>query len=235
MLLKSTDPPQLALENWSAGWGCLNLMAGLSCLQTQPTPTDTVGVGLCTWSCEKMAQEWSLDTRPAQGRLLYLRNNKELYGKNIRKFQCEKQQCLGWVKALPPVWNRRQVSADMATHGREGQGHSGMAQRAHTHHSDPSCQQEKMHWALGRFGVISLTRTPARGAGILQEEAAGILSLCLLLLQLLSAALGLHRTLPTAPRTSLLPGSSKGRCRFYSQDLTAVAKWYHEHDGEHEE
>lgn len=36
MLLKSVDPPQLALENQSAGWGCLNLMAGILFINTLP-------------------------------------------------------------------------------------------------------------------------------------------------------------------------------------------------------
>lgn len=81
MLLKSVDPPQLALENQSAGWGCLNVMAGtlLSTLfQTQPSLTDTAGVGLCTWSCEK--NDTGMVTghlKPAQGRPLYLRSNRK--------------------------------------------------------------------------------------------------------------------------------------------------------------
>lgn len=123
--------------------------------------------------------------------------------------------------------------ADMATHGRQGQGHPGMAQRTHTDHSDPSCKPgENAPSSKEQFGVIFLTRARARRAGILQEEAARILSLCLLPLQHLSAAHNLYRTLPTVPRTPLLSGSSQGRCRLYSQDLVAVGKGYHEHDRE---
>lgn len=64
--------------------------------------------------------------------------------------------------------------ADMATPLKAGTGTPGMAQRAHTAHSDPSCQPgENALSSEEQFGVTFLTRPPARRAGILQEEALG--------------------------------------------------------------
>lgn len=65
MLLKSMDPPQLALENQSAGWG-FNGWKLFSHLQTQPTLADTAGVGLCTCSCKKRHRNgyWHLKNSP---------------------------------------------------------------------------------------------------------------------------------------------------------------------------
>lgn len=105
-------------------------------------------------------------------------------------------------------------------HWKAGTGTSGMAQRAHTAHSDPSCQPWENALSYREwFGVIFLTRPPARTAGILQEEAAGILPLCLLPLQHHGAAHGLYKTPPTAPRTPLLSGSRAGA------DFTPKTSW----------
>lgn len=109
-----------------------------------------------------------------------------------------------------------------------------MAQRAHTDHCDPSCQPgENALSPKERFGAIFLTRAPAGRAGILQEGAAGILSLCLLPLQHRGAA-QLVQELPAAPTTPLLADSRRGKCRLYSQHLMAGGKWNQERDGGHE-
>lgn len=118
-------------------------------------------------------------------------------------------------------------------HWKAGTGHPGMAQRAHRDYSDPSCQPGENALSSKEWFGVNVPQTTCKGSRNLPQEAAGILSLCFLPLQHHCAAQGLYKTLPTAPRTPLFPGSRQGRCRLYSQDLMAVRKWCHEHDGEH--